>query len=78
MAAGTGIGILAAYLFIPHLPMVVGARADVLPSVVQIAWDDILRIYVVFGAMFAAGVGATLVSLRRMKLFQAVKLGETI
>ncbi len=78
IAAGTGIGILAAYLFIPYLPMVVGAQADILPSVVQIAWSDILRIYAVFGAMFALGVGATLASLRKMKLFQAVKLGETI
>jgi putative ABC transport system permease protein len=78
IAAGTGIGILTAYLFIPHLPMVVSARADILPSVVQIAWADILRIYAVFGVMFAAGVGATLASLRKMKLFQAVKLGETV
>ncbi|UCH58305.1 MAG: ABC transporter permease, partial [Anaerolineales bacterium] len=78
MAAGTGIGILTAYLFIPHLPMVVGAQADILPSVVQVAWMDILRIYAVFGVMFALGVGATLASLRKMKLFQAVKLGETI
>jgi putative ABC transport system permease protein len=78
IAAGTGIGILAAYLFIPHLPMVVSARADILPSVVQIAWIDILRIYAVFAGMFAAGVGATLASLRKMKLFQAVKLGETV
>jgi putative ABC transport system permease protein len=78
IVAGTGIGVLASYLFIPHLPMVVNARADILPSVVQIAWMDILRIYVVFAVMFFAGVGATLASLRKMKLFQAVKLGETI
>jgi putative ABC transport system permease protein len=77
LAAGTGIGILAAYLFIPHLPMNLGTRPDILPSVVQIAWIDILRVYAVFGAMLAAGVGATLGSLRKMKIFQAVKLGET-
>jgi putative ABC transport system permease protein len=78
MAAGTGIGILTAYLFIPHLPMVVSAKADFLPSLVQIDWENVLRIYAVFGGMFAVGVGATLASLRKMKLFQAVKLGETI
>ncbi len=78
LTAGTGIGILAAFLFIPHLPMVGIDRPDILPSVVQIAWADILRIYAVFGTMFAVGVGATLTSLRKMKLFQAVKLGETI
>jgi putative ABC transport system permease protein len=78
MAAGTGIGVLAAYLFIPYLPLAVGSRADILPSVVQIAWVDILRVYAVFGAMFAFGVGATLASLRQMKIFQAVKLGETV
>lgn len=78
MAAGTGIGVLAAYLFIPHLPLAVGSRADILPSVVQIAWEDILKVYAVFAVMFAAGVGATLASLRQMKVFQAVKLGETV
>lgn len=78
MVAGTVIGVFASYLFIPHLPMVVSTRADILPSVVQIAWADILRIYAVFGVMFAIGLGATLSSLRNMKLFQAVKLGETV
>jgi putative ABC transport system permease protein len=46
--------------------------------VVQIAWDQIGLIYAVFGAMLLLAVFVMLMLLRRMKLFQAVKLGEAI
>ena len=78
MVLGTGIGILASNLFIPHLPMMTSVGNDNLPSVVQYAWGDIFHIYMVFGMMFTVGTGATMASLRGMKLFLAVKLGETV
>jgi putative ABC transport system permease protein len=78
MLAGTATGVLAAYLFIPHLPMTGGSRPDILPAFVEIAWVEIGRLYLVFGLMLASGLTAALASLRRMKIFQAVKLGETV
>jgi putative ABC transport system permease protein len=44
---------------------------------VKIAWGDIQRVYLIFSLMLLAAVGLTIASLRRMKIFQAVKLGET-
>lgn len=76
LGAGTGIAVLAAYLFIPHLAVSFGSHPGVPPSVVEIAWGDMLRVYAVFGGMLLVGVGATLFLLRRMRLFQAIKMGE--
>jgi len=78
LAAGTGISVLTAYLFIPHLPVSMGAHPGVPPYVVAIAWGDILRVYVIFGVMLLGGTTASLVSLAKMKIFQAVKLGEIV
>ncbi len=79
LAAGTGVAVLAAVLFIPHLPPIAaGAHPGTPPVVVAIAWEDILRVYIVFAAMLLASILATLALLARMKIFQAVKLGETV
>jgi len=45
--------------------------------VVQVAWTEIVLIYAIFGAMFVSAVIVLLFSLRRMRIFEAVKLGET-
>ncbi len=42
----------------------------------NVAWDQLLTIYAVFGAMLVLAVGALIVLLLRMKVFVAVKLGE--
>ena len=47
------------------------------PFLVTIAWPAITRIYLVFGALFMVALAGLTVSLVRMKLFQAVKLGES-
>jgi putative ABC transport system permease protein len=78
LAAGTGIAVLSAYLFIPHLPVTLNQHAGVPPYLVEIAWADLLRLYVIFGAMLLVGMGATIGSLLRMNIFQAVKLGEVV
>lgn len=78
LAAGTGIAVLTAVLFVPHLPITTGRYPGTPPFVVEIAWGDILRVYLVFGLMLLLGIGSTVWSLRRMKMFQAVKLGEAL
>jgi putative ABC transport system permease protein len=77
MLAGTLIGVTASRLFIPFLQVRGGQHPQTPPFVVQIAWNQIAIIYVVFGAILLFAVLIMLVLLRRMKLFQAVKLGET-
>ena len=78
LAAGTGIAILSAYLFIPHLPVSLSKYPGVPPYLVEIAWGDILRLYVIFALMLLVGMGGTIWSLLRMNIFQAVKLGEVV
>ncbi len=78
MLAGTLIGVTASLLFIPFLQVRGGPHPQTPPFLVRIAWDQIGVIYLVFGAMLVLAVLVTLLLLRRMKLFQAVKLGEAI
>lgn len=75
-AAGTGLGILVSRLFIPFFQVQGGTHPFTPPFVVQIAWTEIAYIYVVFGLMFVLGVIVLLLSLYRMRVFEAIKLGE--
>ena len=65
---------IADYLFIPFLQ--VGAEGQTPRFVVQTAWADLQRVYVVLGLMLIAGLAVTGWLVRRMSLYQAVKLGE--
>lgn len=78
MLAGTLIGVTASNLFIPFLQVRRGDNPLIPPFIVQIAWDQITIIYGVFAAMLFLAVLVMMLLLRRMKLFQAVKLGEAI
>ena len=69
-------GVLASLLFIPYLQVGAGKMAQVPPFVVQIAWGELWTIYAVLGAMLMIAVGVLIVLLVRMKVFEAVKLGE--
>jgi len=73
---GTGLGVWASSLFIPYLQVGTDKTAQVPPFVVQIAWNELWTIYAVFGGMLVVAVGALIVLLIRMKVFEAVKLGE--
>jgi putative ABC transport system permease protein len=75
--AGTGLGVLVSKLFIEFFQVQSGNHPFTPPFVVQIAWQEIVYIYAVFGAMFVAAVIALLVALRQMRVFEAIKLGET-
>jgi putative ABC transport system permease protein len=75
---GTLLGIAASQIFIPFLQIGASKTAMVPPFVVQIAWVQMWTIYAVFGAMFLIAVGVLIVLLIRMKVFEAVKLGESI
>ncbi len=75
-AAGTGLGVWASRLFIPFLQVRGGLHPHVPRFVVQMAWADMCQIYVVFGAMLLVAVAAMLALLVRMRVFEAVKLGE--
>jgi putative ABC transport system permease protein len=48
------------------------------PFVVHVAWQQLGLILVIFVTMFVVAVAALAVLLRRMRIFEAVKLGETV
>jgi putative ABC transport system permease protein len=75
-AAGTGLGVWASRLFIPFLQVRGGAHPHTPPFVVQVAWADIFQIYAIFGGMLLVAVAVMLVLLIRMRVFEAIKLGE--
>jgi putative ABC transport system permease protein len=75
--AGTGLGAWVSHMFIPYLQSGSGVEAQYPPFVVAIDWLAVFRIYALFGLLFVAALGGLAVFLMRIKIFQAVKLGET-
>ncbi|MHB1294345.1 MAG: ABC transporter permease [Anaerolineae bacterium] len=78
ITGGTGIGIWISRLFIPFLQVGTDANVNVPPFAVLIAWDDIVKIYVVFGVMLLLAVAGMIWFLIRLRIFEAVKLGEAV
>ncbi|MBC8077223.1 MAG: FtsX-like permease family protein, partial [Chloroflexales bacterium] len=76
--AGTVLGVLASRLFVPFLQVRTGEFPDTPPFVVQIAWEQIAQISMVAGALLVLTVVATMLLLQRMRIFEAVKLGEAV
>lgn len=71
---GTGLGILASLFFVPYSQ----AGNSIPPFLVEIAWPAMIRIYGLFTGLFVAALAALALLLRRMRIAQAVKLGETL
>ncbi|MGC9350212.1 MAG: ABC transporter permease, partial [Anaerolineae bacterium] len=76
-AAGTGLGIAASKVYVPFLQIGAEMTARVPPFVVEIAWPALLRLYALFALLFILALVILVRLLKRMKLFQAIKLGET-
>jgi putative ABC transport system permease protein len=73
--AGSLLGVLVSQLFIPFM-QVGGSLANTIPPfVVRIAWRDLLLIYASLGVALIVALSIMLVSLRRLKAFEAIKLG---
>jgi putative ABC transport system permease protein len=77
-AVGTGLGALISTHFIPYLQIGNEVTARIPPFKVIFAWPAIYQIYGLFGFLFIITLIVLVVMLQRMKIFQAIKLGETI
>lgn len=77
-AAGTGLGIWASHTFVPFLQVGGDLTAHTPPFIIEIAWPAILRLYALFAALFVVALGLLVRALVKMKLFQAIKMGETV
>ncbi|MBZ0294237.1 MAG: ABC transporter permease [Anaerolineae bacterium] len=74
---GTLLGVWSSAFFIPYLQVDTGPLTGIPPMIVEVAWPAILRIYLLFAGLFLLGLSGSTLLLRRMKIFQAIKLGET-
>ncbi len=74
--AGTALGVGVSRYFIPFLQVRGGEHAQTPPFVVLIAWDQIQVIYLIFAVLLGLALSIVAALLLRMKIFQAVKLGE--
>jgi len=74
VSAGVGLGIWASYLFIPFLQF--GSPTP--PFVVRIAWNEIAIVALLFVVTLGLSLGLLLSLLARLRLFQAVKMGEMV
>ncbi|MCY3832497.1 MAG: FtsX-like permease family protein [Chloroflexi bacterium] len=78
LALGLGIGLLVSLLYIPFMQFVSSLEGVAPPYVVTMAWIEIAQIVALFLGTFLLIMVILLVILRRMRIFQAVKLGETL
>ena len=78
LGAGTILGALVSNLYIPYLQVGNTPQSMTPHFLVEIAWPAVIRIYVLFGALFVVALSVLAALLLRMKIFQAIKLGETV
>ncbi len=76
VGAGTGLGLLAAGLFIPFLQQGADAASQTPPFLVISAAGDRVRMYLVLLLMVAISMGGLWAYLSRLRIAEAVKLGE--
>jgi len=74
---GTAIGLAVSHGFVPYMQVsrTVSAR-DLVPMVVNVAWEHVAQVYGVFGLLFAGMVLILILLLRRIRLYEAVTLGS--
>ena len=77
IGAGTLVGVLASRLFVPFLQIGSASQANYPPFQIQIAWLSIFQIYGLFIILFVVALSILSAILLRMKIFQAIKLGES-
>ena len=75
---GTALGAWMSTRFIPYLQIGTDVASRVPPFQIIIAWNAIFEIYALFSFLFAITLAVLVVMLERMKIFQAIKLGETV
>jgi putative ABC transport system permease protein len=78
LTLGTGLGIGINRLFIPYLQIGNGAAAVTPPFLIEMAWPAVFQIYILFALLFVIALLVLIALLRRMRIFEAIKLGETV
>lgn len=75
---GVALGIGASRLYIPFMQIGLDPRALVPPFEVTIAWRAIGQVLALFAVLFLATLLGLTLALQRMRIFRAIKLGESV
>jgi putative ABC transport system permease protein len=78
ISLGVGLGLLVSVLYIPYLQLGTNPRDLLPPYLVILAWPEVLQILLLFLTTFAVLLGLLLLVFSRMRIFEAVKLGESV
>lgn len=73
---GTALGILTGNLFIPFLQLSADRFADTPAFIIETAWADIGKIYLVLGVVLLVAVPVSIWMLRRIRIHEAMKFGD--
>jgi putative ABC transport system permease protein len=76
MIVGAGFGIWMSYLFLPFLQVSYATTLPLPPIIVLVAWEGIWRVYGIVGAALIMVVVGMIRPLSRIRMFEAIKLGE--
>lgn len=77
-ALGVTLGIAASRLYIPYLQIGLEPAALVPPFEIMVAWEAIGQVLALFSLLFLVTLLALMLALQRMRIFQAIKLGESV
>ena len=75
---GTGLGIWSSSYFIPFLQIGAGAADRFPPFDVLINYPMLYQMYALFGLLFVITFFVLVFLLQRMRIFNAIKMGETV
>ena len=75
---GAALGTIISQMFIPFLQIGNQTIGDFPPFIVRIAWSDMNTIFALFASLFVVALILLTGLLLQMKIFQAIKLGETV
>ncbi len=75
---GSVMGIVVSYAFIPFLQVGETSAELVPPYLVEISWNSVWQIVILFTILYGVVLGAVSALLNRVKLFEAIKLGESV
>jgi putative ABC transport system permease protein len=78
LGCGTVIGFLTSVLFLPILQISAAPGTPVPPFQVMIGWVQSVWLILIFAVVLLGVIISTIGYLVQIKIFQAVKMGETI
>ncbi len=75
--AGSALGYLVSRMFIPFMQVGGSLAANIPPFIIRIAWENLAIIYGALGVALFIALSIMMLLLRRLKAFEAIKLGAT-